>query len=163
MAILIVLAVWIAMVLLAPYILPTGSVDDLSGMVGSIDNRDKLRGMNPFPRAIYGIGDACCHQISDRSFYLNGNQMPFCSRDLGIFLGLLGGMMVTVLVRLSPPVWVSIGMIAPMALDGSLQLLTAYESSNGLRVTTGALAGAGVALLLAMLMRRMVPYGEGTE
>lgn len=34
---------------------------------------------------------ALCHQISERSFWINGQPMAVCSRCLGIYAGFLGG------------------------------------------------------------------------
>lgn len=158
--ILLVLVIWTSMVLLVPYTIPSGSVDDLSGRVGVIDNSAQLEEMNPFARAIYTMGDVYCHQAADRSFFLNDNQMPFCSRDVGLFLGMLGGMLAVVLLRLTLPLWMAIALIMPMAFDSSLQLLTAYESSNGLRVITGILAGVGISLILSLLIGRMIPSSD---
>jgi uncharacterized membrane protein len=41
---------------------------------------------------IYALGDLLCHQQYGRSFILNGSQMPFCIRDLGLIIGLSTGL-----------------------------------------------------------------------
>jgi hypothetical protein len=83
-----ILMALVAMVFIAPYTLPYGSVPDLSGRIGFIDNAMIISHMNPFAQAVYYVGDLNCHQIVERSFFLNGNEMPMCSRDLGIFIGM---------------------------------------------------------------------------
>ena len=35
----------------------------------------------------YAFGDLNCHNLGERSWTINGNQMPVCVRDLGILLG----------------------------------------------------------------------------
>lgn len=143
--------VWLIAVLLAPITLPSGSVQDLSGRAGPIDNDDQIAKMNPFAAAIYWLGDANCHQIASRSYYLNGNEMPFCARDLGIFVGLVLGMALAIVTRIKPPIYlVALGFV-PMALDGGWQLVSDYESTNPVRLMTGLLAGAAAALLIHLM------------
>lgn len=148
--------VWFLLTILAPLTLPTGSVEDLSGSTGAIDNGDAIGEMNPLAAAIYTLGDAYCHQLSERSYHLNGNQMPFCSRDEGIFLGLAVGMTVAVVTRYEISALVLILGFAPIAIDGLVQLFTTYESSNPLRVITGLLAGTVFSLLISLFVREIM-------
>jgi uncharacterized membrane protein len=46
------------------------------------------------------------------------------------------------------PVLVLVGLV-PIAIDGGLQLVTSYESTNPLRLATGTVAGLVLALLFA--------------
>ncbi len=149
------------MVLLAPFTLPGSSVEDLSGKVGEVDNGDQLERMNPMARIVYTLGDVNCHQISDRSFYLNGNQMPFCSRDLGIFMGLVAGIALGMIfnIRLSMPILLLL--LVPMAVDGVLQIMTDYSSSNTLRIITGMMGGASIGIILLRFAHRLLDTREG--
>ncbi|MDD1746524.1 MAG: DUF2085 domain-containing protein [Methanomassiliicoccales archaeon] len=153
--VLILFAVWLLLILLAPLTLAHGSVADLSGSVGTIDNADQISGMNPFAAAIYWLGDANCHQLASRSYYLNGNEMPFCARDLGIFIGMALGMALAFVTKVRPPFLLLILGLVPMALDGGLQLLTDYESTNPVRLLTGMLAGVSVAFLIHLIAMNM--------
>lgn len=141
--------VWAALVVLAPYMVPAGTLTDLSGKVGFHDNNLLFEDLSPVPYAVYWIGDAECHQLANRSYFLNDNQMPFCARDVGLFLGLAlaSGAVTFVRYKIYPPL-VLAGLI-PIGIDGGLQLVTEYESNNLLRLATGLLAGAALALLLA--------------
>ncbi len=145
-ALLLFAAAWAALVVLTPFTMPPGTTGDLSGSVGTMDN--DLVQANPLAQAVYAIGDLNCHTMAERSFELNGNQMAFCARDLGLFLGLAVGM--AAVLFLEPRfMWpVVIIMAAPLVIDGTVQLLTDYESSNFVRVITGALGGSAVALFL---------------
>lgn len=159
-----VLVIWLALVILAPFSLPSESVKDLSGRVGVIDNEDQINDMNPFAGAMYYLGDLNCHQLSERSLYLNGNQMPFCSRDLGLFIGLVGGMILAIALDIGMSLPIFLLTLAPLGADGLLQLLTAYESSNSVRLLTGIIAGLGVALLLSRLVKQVLGvYDEGQD
>ena len=84
--------IWILLQFLAPLALPTGSVNDLSGLTGVSDNEYLIQNMS-FPwDGIYSFGDGLCHQKCERSLFINDNQMPFCSRCTGIWLGLAIGL-----------------------------------------------------------------------
>ena len=86
--------IWLALLFLAPLTLPSGSVDDLDGSIGTMDNTDVIMDMNPLAAVVYALGDINCHQMTSNSFYLNGNEMPFCVRDMGIFIGLALGSLI---------------------------------------------------------------------
>lgn len=160
-----VFVAWLAVLLVAPLSLPSGSVRDLSGSVGRLDNPAQEARMNPFADAVYTMGDIECHQIAERSFYLNGNELPVCSRDIGISLGLLAGMVIGILyVRRINPFLLAMGLV-PILLDGGLQSITSYQSNNMLRLVTGIIAGIAAALLLCEFAARYldVEAGKGKQ
>ena len=84
---------WLSLLLFSPYMIDNGSTGDLSGVVGKYDNREVIEEMNFLAKFIYYVGDLNCHQLSHRSYSYNDNQMSFCARDTGIFLGLVLGFM----------------------------------------------------------------------
>jgi len=145
-----ILIVWFLGVIITPYLLPANSVNfGNNGLVGAADNTDEITGMgNAIARFYYNAGDANCHQRSNRSFFLNDNQLPFCARDVSIFLGLAIGAALLIFLSLELHIfWILLGLV-PMALDGGIQLFTSYESTNLMRFLTGILAGivTGIAL-----------------
>lgn len=145
-------SLWLALVLVAPYLVEAGTLLDLTGTVGRHENDAQFSDLPALPKAIYWIGDAECHQISDRSYFLNGNQMPFCARDLGLFAGLVAGFgLVTFVQLVLNPLYVVLGLV-PMGIDGGLQLMTSYESNNPLRLVTGIIAGVALAVLIAQFV-----------
>ncbi|MFP4197079.1 MAG: DUF2085 domain-containing protein [Methanomassiliicoccales archaeon] len=154
---LIIFSTWLAVVLLSPFTLPSGSVQDLSGSVGSIDNQETLQRMNPLARAVYTAGDTYCHQISDRSYFLNGNQMPFCARDLGIFVGLVAGISLGLVFQVRIGVLAFLLGMAPMVIDGGLQLFLDYQSTNPLRTSTGLMAGTVISLAFGQFAAGLGP------
>jgi uncharacterized membrane protein len=157
---------WLAMLLVSPFTLPSGSVRDLSGSVGRLDNPAQEARMNPFADAVYTMGDIECHQIAERSFYLNGNELPVCSRDIGISIGLLTGMLIGILyVRRINLFLLALGLL-PILLDGGLQSVSSYQSNNTLRLITGIIAGVAAALLLCEFAARYLevePAKDGKE
>ena len=180
---------------LAPVMMPEGTVPELSGRANTLDyatdvswgnqdhGEDSSLGhdqsahggtfswteLNPVLAFVYGFGDLNCHQKHERSWEINGNQMPVCTRDVGIFLGLtigaalfgwrglnrwtvrdsflsvfpdsrLEGVYLSDRRMLAMLAVIGIG-LTPMAVDGFMQMLTEYESNNPLRVATGFAAG----------------------
>ncbi|MDP7002524.1 MAG: DUF2085 domain-containing protein [Candidatus Thalassarchaeaceae archaeon] len=181
---------------IAPYMLPFDTVPELSGRANALDypyhgswgNEGHMEGgvvghdqsqhggtfawteLNPVWAVAYGLGDLNCHQKHQRSWEINGNQMPVCSRDIGILLGFAIGCAVfgfrglnrwTVrdsFLSVFPDDWLvpiylkdfrlmavfailGVG-LTPMAIDGFTQLfLDSYESTNPTRVITGFVAG----------------------
>lgn len=141
--------VWFLLVLTAPLMVPADTLQDLSGVVGGHENEDEFSGLSLVPHAVYWLGDAQCHQIANRSFFLNGNQMPFCARDVGLFAGFPIGLAVLSFRRLVVnPILVLVGLV-PIGIDGGLQLVTSYESNNPLRLATGIIAGITFSILIA--------------
>ena len=144
--------IWLALVFTSPYMVPSGTLTDLSGRVGYVDNADAFSELDPLPRVVYRIGDSQCHQIVERSYFLNGNQMPFCARDLGLFIGLASASFFALYVRLAINPLLLLAGLVPIGIDGGLQIMTSYESVNALRLATGIAAGATLALLLAVFL-----------
>jgi uncharacterized membrane protein len=144
-------SVWVLLQFLAPLALPTGSVSDLSGVVAFSDN-DQVIGNMSFPwNVVYTSGDRLCHQQADRSLFLNGNEMPFCTRCTAIWFGIVLGLgfMVFFTIELNEKfvAIILLGLI-PIGIDGVGQLLGFWESTNLIRFITGLLAGVvcGVAI-----------------
>jgi uncharacterized membrane protein len=151
LTLLVLLVIFISCVLIAPFTLPAGSVEDLSGKIGTIDNYDQISKMNPFAQAVYYMGDLNCHQMSDRSFYLNDNELPICARDLAIFIGTIVTVGSLLITSFRPRFYMVIALAVPMAVDGGLQAVTSYESTNIVRVITGSIGGAAVAFFVAII------------
>ena len=132
---------WLSLLLFSPYLIESGTTGDLSGIVGKYDNKEVIEEMNIVARGIYYIGDLNCHQLSHRSYSYNDNQMSFCARDTGIFLGLVVGFMYASRKRAVLTLPLVIAALIPIGLDGTIQLLTDYESTNPKRLITGLIAG----------------------
>jgi uncharacterized membrane protein len=144
-------SIWVLLQFLAPFALPTGSVSDLSGVVGFSDNENVIRNMS-FPwNVVYASGDRLCHQQAARSLFFNGNEMPFCTRCTAIWLGLavgLGFMLFYTIDLNEKFLFVVLFSLIPIGIDGVGQLFGFWESTNLLRFLTGLLAGSicGVAI-----------------
>ncbi len=97
---------------------------------------------------------ADCGDVSGRGAFVVNNgevgfKMPVCARCFGIYVGaLLGALAALALVftrffepttRFHPAFFLF--SLAPMAIDGTLQLFGFYASTNFIRLSTGLLAG----------------------
>jgi uncharacterized membrane protein len=119
------------------------------------------------PSALLGkadvVGYAICHRIPERSFFLNGRQLPLCARCTGTFLGVVLGLTTMLILgrrraaRMPPlPVLGLLVMFTGFwAFDGLNSYLTffpgaphLYEPRNWLRLTTGLLNGLTLIILV---------------
>jgi uncharacterized membrane protein len=48
--------------------------------------------MNLAVEFLYAVGSVICHQLPDRSFFIDGRQLPVCARCTGLYLGGLFGL-----------------------------------------------------------------------
>ena len=94
-----------------------------------------------------------CHQMPERSFFIGSYQFPLCARCTGILIGHLLGIGISFL-HLVPPVWI-IGTI-PLMIDGTVQKLTRYESTNLRRLWTGILYGFSFMSVLIGVCVRLI-------
>ncbi|MGA1866519.1 MAG: DUF2085 domain-containing protein [Thermoplasmatota archaeon] len=148
---LIILSGLFALLLISsPFLAKNGSLDlGSEGSVGEIDHDEAISDIdNSLARFYYRFGDLYCHQKDHRSYFLNGNQMPVCSRDLGLFCGIFLGCVAGSMYRKGIKLWVLAIFLAPMVVDGSLQAITPYESFNILRLITGSIGGLGIGAYL---------------
>jgi uncharacterized membrane protein len=102
------------------------------------------------------VGFAICHQLDDRSLTYGGRVLPVCARDTGMFLGFSVCFVALLLAygwgRRRYPSWPKIIALALFVLPAVVDATTSYaglrESTNAIRLVTGALAGAGLAALV---------------
>lgn len=113
------------------------------------------------------VGSAVCHRIESHSFSIAGRQLPLCARCTGTFLGALIGFFgqVVVLRRRRAAEFPPAPMLAILAsftlfwaADGVNSYLAlvqgphAYEPQNWLRLTTGALNGLTMSVIVYPLL-----------
>ncbi len=142
---------WLSLLLFSPYMIDNGTTGDLSGVVGKYDNKDVINDMNLVAKSIYYIGDLNCHQLSHRSYSYNDNQMSFCARDTGIFVGLVMGFTYASRKKIILTLPLVIAALIPIGLDGTIQLLTDYESTNPKRLVTGLIAGIATGIAIKII------------
>jgi uncharacterized membrane protein len=170
---------WVLALFLTPLTIPPGTVSGLDGYSNRIDYGYVWEDLPVSHQIVYYFGDATCHQKSERTFYINGNQMAVCARDIAIYIGLMIGLFAAMLIsysislsrtfmnlfpkRLRDFVDRKIGvklfailfiglLFAPLAIDGTVQLLTDYESTNLVRVLTGLPLGFAGGYIIGVMI-----------
>jgi uncharacterized membrane protein len=173
--------VWTASLFICPLTLPPGTTPyGLVGGANVIDHESLWEKFPLYARVVYTIGDAQCHQLYTRSFWLNGNQMPIDERMTAMYLFANIGLLATMFARPSTSTGqvmlnalpeflrrrlqrlgadragalvLALGLI-PMAIDGFTQLFRVanYESTPIARVLTGGLAGFVGGLLVGAMI-----------
>jgi uncharacterized membrane protein len=147
--------VWVLLQFLVPFAIPQNTVEDLSGVMGVADN-EKIIDEMPAPwDSLYGCGDRLCHQKEERSFFINGNQMPFCARCTAIWLGLAVGLGFLVFYKIELNekfIYLIIIGLAPIGIDGVGQLFGFWESTNIVRLITGLLIGIVVGIAIGIII-----------
>ena len=128
----------------------------------------------PIGAVMYSIFSPFCHQITERSLCVYPNlgyiadctggeayKFPVCSRCLAFYAGMLiGGIVYWFANRKGYtfsklPLWILILLILPMAVDGSLQYLGFWGSTNMIRMLTGFPAGFVVPFYLLSILEEI--------
>lgn len=79
----------LVLIVVTPLLYPSGTFMKLDGKPMVLDHDWGGYGAGGI---VYAIGDMLCHQESARTFFLNGNQLPFCIRDVGLLIGFVIGL-----------------------------------------------------------------------
>lgn len=97
--------------------------------------------------AIYHAFGTICHQLPERSFFIDGHKFAVCSRCTGIYGGFLFTFLAYPLVRslrkTSTPdrKWLFLAAL-PLAIDFSLTFFGIWENTHTSRLLTGLLLGS---------------------
>jgi uncharacterized membrane protein len=117
---------------------------------------------------VYAAGSVICHQLPDRSFFLDGRQLPVCARCTGLYLSGAAGFLAWVIWKaargwgkfvVSPRAALAIVTIAllPTALSYLTGVSGLWDGSNVTRavlaVPLGLSAGAVVAAVATKDLR----------
>lgn len=98
-----------------------------------------------------------CHGLPHRCLELFDVPMPICARCVGIYGGMLAGIVAfwaVPLLRERVMRTFAIAAVTPLALDGLTQLAGLRESTNPLRLATGAIAGLAFGLWVLSAVER---------
>ena len=97
--------------------------------------------------SIYRAFAALCHQLPERSYFIDGHKLAVCSRCTGLYAGFAFTMLLYPLLRPLnstdwPPrerlIWAAV----PMAIDFSLTFFGIWENTHTSRLLTGLLLGS---------------------
>ncbi len=174
---------------LAPLTLDPGTVQGMDARANAPDYQEEWWDMmeegHVFEGITYLLGDINCHQKHERSYTINDNQMPVCTRDIGMFAGGSVGFFFLMILatarfefydtffsplpkelrerlysKLKPNYIfyiILISAVVPIGLDGGIQAVTSYESTNPMRMATGSWFGFIAALVFGSILMSGVP------
>jgi uncharacterized membrane protein len=122
-------------------------------------------GAQTLARFLYGFYHLSCHQLPLRSWFLCGEKLGVCVRCFSTYLLLIASGSLLFLKRARYwlaarkfgrfvlPIFLST--LSPLVVDGFVQLLTKWESTNLLRFATGSMAGIGLTVFLGYLFLKV--------
>ncbi len=124
-----VMALWLGLIIGAPFLLSFPSL-----------NVKKIAFL------IYWFFSPVCHQLTESSFIIYGNQMAVCSRCFGIYLGMMLGFLAYPLLRpfdFTKVIHRRYMMLAPLPMVGDVALLAmgVYPPLLWLKALTGLFFG----------------------
>lgn len=102
---------------------------------------------------IYRFFSYICHQIPERSLFLDGHPLAVCSRCFGVYFGLLAGLLAYPFWRsidsVEPParIWLFLSLV-PIGVDWSLTIFGIWENTHLSRVVTGLVLGVACATFI---------------
>jgi uncharacterized membrane protein len=104
-------------------------------------------GHSDVAEGIYRAFGALCHQLPERSYFIDGHKLAVCSRCTGIYFGFAFTLLVYPLVRslrntATPPRSVLFLAALPLLIDFSLTFFGIWENTHTSRLLTGALLGS---------------------
>lgn len=106
-------------------------------------------GNTQLAQGIYGAFAVFCHQLPERSYFIDGHQLAVCSRCTGIYGGFALILLLYPLLRslknpVTPPAsWLLFAAI-PLAIDFSVNFFGFWQNTHSSRLLTGAFLGGAV-------------------
>jgi uncharacterized membrane protein len=104
-------------------------------------------GHTDIARGIYSAFSALCHQLPERSYFIDGHKLAVCSRCTGIYAGFALTLLAYPLIRslratATPPrKWLVLATL-PLLIDFSLTFFGLWENTHTSRLITGFLLGS---------------------
>jgi uncharacterized membrane protein len=113
----------------------------------------KLNGLTGISAALYKSFSYICHQISERSFHVEGEPFAVCSRCFGVYFGLFAGFVIYPFWRRIdeieplPRFWLFLSLV-PISVDWSLTIFNIWENTHLSRFITGLILGVACATFI---------------
>jgi uncharacterized membrane protein len=95
---------------------------------------------------LYLFYEKSCHQLEDRSFFLNSSKFGVCSRCTFVYLGFIIGVLFYPFIRKLnklelPPIWIILTGAALVAIDAGLDIFNVVKNTFISREITGFIMG----------------------
>jgi uncharacterized membrane protein len=104
-------------------------------------------GHSTLARGIYGAFAMLCHQMPERSYFVDGHQFAVCARCTGVYGGFTLMLLLYPLVSslenaVTPPrSWLILSTV-PLVVDVSVNFFGVWQNTHTSRLLTGALIGS---------------------
>ncbi len=85
-----------------------------------------------------------CHQLPERSFFINGLQFPVCARCMGVLIGEVIALVFAIFPFRLKSIKIPLFCMGVMGIDWGMQEAGIKESTNIRRLVTGILGGFGL-------------------
>lgn len=110
-------------------------------------------------KLLYFMGRSVCHQLPERSFFIQNNQFPLCARCTGIYIGMLLGLLYLLIRKRDkgnrpPAIKQLIVMVIcwiPMMVDGVTSYVGVRDTNNLIRFITGLFFGVFIPVFIILL------------
>ena len=86
-----------------------------------------------------------CHQLPDRSFKMNGKQLPVCARCTGVMAGNIAALIMFFIYAI--PIQTCVAGCVAMFIDWLIQYINVRQSTNIRRLITGIIGGYSLTTL----------------
>lgn len=108
------------------------------------------------------LGKAICHQMPERTFFIDGHYLPLCARCTGIYIGIFSSLLFLAVTKKFgsnqiPSINISIVLLLflfPLIIDGFGSYLGLYSTNNVIRLLTGIMFGATLPIFVVPLVTR---------
>ena len=113
----------------------------------------KAAGLTAISHPLYTFFGYICHQISERSFHVEGEKFGVCARCFGVYFGLFAGIAAYPLwrrvedVEPLPRFWLFLSLI-PIGIDWSLGVFQIWENTHLSRLLTGMILWTACAVYI---------------
>jgi uncharacterized membrane protein len=113
----------------------------------------KAGGHTAISGPLYAFFSYACHQLSARSFHVEGEQFAVCSRCFGVYFGLLAGFVAYPLWRQIDEIvpirrfWLFLSLV-PIGIDWSLGIFGIWENTHMSRFVAGLILGVACATFI---------------
>ena len=104
-------------------------------------------GHTQIARGLYGAFSAFCHQLPERSYFIDGHKLAVCSRCTGLYAGFAITLLLYPLLRslrstaIPARKWLILATL-PLLIDFSLTFFGWWENTHASRLITGFLLGS---------------------
>lgn len=106
-------------------------------------------GYGEVAQGIYRAFGTFCHQLPERSYFIDGHKLAVCSRCTGLYAGFVFTLLLYPLIRslrttVTPRRGVLLLAAIPLLIDFSLTFFGVWQNTHTSRLLTGALLGSVV-------------------